>query len=60
MSAHRNPNISRRKQPKQARSAQLIDIAPQAAVQVWRSSGVRRFGAARVVDLAGDSTGGPP
>lgn len=52
-----NPRISSRKQPKQARSAGLVDAILVAAVQVLVKEGARRFTTARVAEKAGVSVG---
>src|SRR6185436_19529453 len=57
MSKRRNPEISLRKQPQQARSTELIAIALQAAVQVLAKQGAHRFTMARVAEKAGISVG---
>ena len=51
------PTISLRKQPKQARSTELIAIILQAAVQVLAKEGAQRFTTARVAEKAGVSVG---
>lgn len=51
------PRISTRKQPKQARSAGLVEAILEAAVQVLRSEGAARFTTARVAERAGVSVG---
>src|SRR5215470_7276242 len=53
----RNPRISPRKQPQQARSAELVAVALQAAVQVLAKEGAQRFTMARVAERAGVSVG---
>ncbi|MER9879999.1 MULTISPECIES: TetR family transcriptional regulator [unclassified Mesorhizobium] len=57
MSDHRSPRISSRKQPKQARSAELVAAILQAAVQVLAKEGAQRFTTARVAEKAGVSVG---
>ncbi|MEN2989227.1 TetR family transcriptional regulator [Tistrella sp. BH-R2-4] len=49
--------ISSRKQPKQARSADLVAAILDAAVQVLTREGARRFTTARVAERAGVSIG---
>ncbi len=49
--------ISLRKHPKQARSAELVAIILEAAVQVLEAEGVQRFTTARVAERAGVSVG---
>jgi AcrR family transcriptional regulator len=49
--------ISSRKQPKQARSAELVAAILQAAAQVLAEEGAQRFTTARVADKAGVSIG---
>jgi AcrR family transcriptional regulator len=53
----RNPNVSARKTPKQARANALIAAVLDAAVQVLRSEGAARFTTARVAERAGVSVG---
>src|ERR1700761_8799885 len=57
MSDRRNPEISPRKQPKQARSTELIAIILEAAAQVLAKEGAQRFTTARVAEKAGCSVG---
>jgi AcrR family transcriptional regulator len=57
MSGHRSSSISTRKQPKQARSAELVSAILEAAVQVLMKEGAQRFTAARVAEKAGVSVG---
>ncbi|MER9593426.1 TetR family transcriptional regulator [Mesorhizobium sp. M0244] len=57
MSDHRSPRISSRKQPKQARSAELVAAILEAAVQVLAREGAQRFTTARVAEKAGISIG---
>ena len=47
MSDKRNPRISSRKQPQQARSSELVASILEAAVQVLASEGAQRFTPAR-------------
>jgi len=49
--------ISSRKQPKQARSAELVATILEAAVQVLATEGAPRFTTARVAEKAGVSVG---
>jgi len=49
--------ISSRKQPKQARSGELVQAVLQAAVQVLAEEGAQRFTTARVAERAGVSIG---
>jgi AcrR family transcriptional regulator len=51
------PRISSRKQPKQARSAELVATILEAAIQVLAAEGARRFTTARVAEKAGVSIG---
>jgi AcrR family transcriptional regulator len=51
------PRVSSRKQPKQARSAELVTAILEAAVRVLREEGARRFTTARVAERAGVSVG---
>jgi len=53
----RSPQVSSRKQPKQARANDLIAAVLDAAVQVLRSEGAARFTTARVAERAGVSVG---
>jgi AcrR family transcriptional regulator len=53
----RSPSISSRKQPKQARSTELVATILEAAVQVLAKQGAQRFTAARVAEKAGVSVG---
>jgi AcrR family transcriptional regulator len=57
MTDHRTPQVSSRKQPKQARSTELVAAVLQAAVQVLATEGARRFTTARVAEKAGVSVG---
>jgi AcrR family transcriptional regulator len=52
-----SPQISSRKQPKQARSAELVAAILDAAVQVLAKEGAQRFTTARVAEKAGVSVG---
>jgi AcrR family transcriptional regulator len=51
------PRVSSRKQPKQARSAQLVSDILTAAAQVLARDGAHRFTTARVAEKAGVSVG---
>ena len=57
MARSKQPVISARKQPKQARSAQLVAAILEAASRVLVRDGARRFTAARVAETAGISVG---
>jgi AcrR family transcriptional regulator len=57
MTDRRRPSISSRKQPQQARSAELVTAVLQAAVQVLAKEGAQRFTTARVAEKAGVSIG---
>jgi AcrR family transcriptional regulator len=57
MSSSRKPQISSRKQPQQARSAELVDAILQGAIQVLGKEGAHRFTTARVAEKAGVSVG---
>lgn len=57
MSDRKNPQISPRKQPKQARSTELVAIILEAAAQVLAKEGAQRFTTARVAEKAGVSVG---
>jgi AcrR family transcriptional regulator len=51
------PQISSRKAPRQERSTQLVAAILEAAVQVLREQGARRFTTVRVAERAGVSVG---
>src|SRR3954471_6330482 len=51
------PSISSRKQPQQARSAELVATILQAAIQALTKQGAQRFTTARVAEKAGVSVG---
>jgi AcrR family transcriptional regulator len=57
MTDRRSPRISSRKQPKQARSKELVAAILDAAVQVLAREGAHRFTTARVAEKAGVSVG---
>jgi len=57
MTDRRGPSISSRKQPQQARSAELVATILEAAVQVLSKEGAQRFTTARVAEKAGVSIG---
>jgi AcrR family transcriptional regulator len=57
MTDHRTRQIYLRKQPKQARSIELVAIILEAAVQVLAKEGAQRFTTARVAEKAGVSVG---
>jgi AcrR family transcriptional regulator len=57
MTDRRNARISSRKQPQQARSADLVAAVLDAAVQVLAKEGAQRFTTARVAEKAGVSVG---
>jgi len=57
MTISRSASISSRKQPKQARSTELVAAILEAAVQVLAKEGAQRFTAARVAEKAGVSVG---
>jgi AcrR family transcriptional regulator len=57
MSVRRKTAISSRKQPQQARSAELVAAVLSAAVQVLAKEGAQRFTTARVAEKAGVSVG---
>jgi AcrR family transcriptional regulator len=57
MTERRKPQISSRKQPKQARSAELVAAVLEAAAQVLAKEGAQRFTTARVAEKAGVSIG---
>jgi AcrR family transcriptional regulator len=57
MTDRRSAQISSRKQPKQARSADLVAAILDAAAQVLAKEGAQRFTTARVAEKAGVSVG---
>lgn len=57
MTDRRKAQISSRKQPKQARSADLVSAILDAAIQVLAQEGAPRFTTARVAEKAGVSVG---
>jgi AcrR family transcriptional regulator len=57
MSDQPSPRISSRKQPRQARSTELVATILEAAVQVLTKEGAQRFTTARVAEKAGVSVG---
>lgn len=57
MTDRTTPRISSRKQPKQARSTELVATILEAAAQVLATEGARRFTTARVAERAGVSVG---
>ncbi|WP_371442512.1 TetR family transcriptional regulator [Pandoraea sp. ISTKB] len=57
MNSRRKPQISLRKQPKQARSSELVAAILEAAIQVLAKEGAQRFTTARVAERAGVSVG---
>lgn len=57
MSDRPTARISSRKQPKQARSTELVAAILEAAVQVLATEGAQRFTTARVAEKAGVSVG---
>lgn len=57
MTVRRTASISSRKQPRQARSADLVAAILEAAVQVLAREGAHRFTTARVAEKAGVSVG---
>ncbi|MGA8138193.1 MULTISPECIES: TetR family transcriptional regulator [Pseudomonas] len=57
MTDHPSTRITSRKQPKQARSNDLVDSILQAAIQVLAKEGMRRFTTTRVAERAGVSVG---
>lgn len=57
MTDRRNAPISSRKQPQQARSAELVATILEAAAQVLAKEGAPRFTTARVAEKAGVSIG---
>jgi AcrR family transcriptional regulator len=52
-----SPSVSSRKQPQQARSAELVAAILDAALQVLAKEGAQRFTTARVAEKAGVSVG---
>ena len=57
MTDRRSAQISSRKRPQQARSAELVTAILEAAVQVLAKEGAKRFTTARVAERAGVSVG---
>jgi AcrR family transcriptional regulator len=57
MTDRRSASISSRKQPQQARSAELVATILEAAIQVLTKEGAQRFTTARVAEKAGASVG---
>jgi AcrR family transcriptional regulator len=57
MTDRQTARISSRKQPQQARSAELVAAILQAAIQVLAKEGAARFTTARVAEKAGVSVG---
>ncbi|WP_043434317.1 TetR family transcriptional regulator [Cystobacter fuscus] len=57
MTDRQTPRISSRKQPKQARSTELVAAILEAAAQVLAKEGAQRFTTARVAEQAGVSVG---
>jgi AcrR family transcriptional regulator len=57
VTGRQSPQVSSRKQPKQARAHDLIAAVLDAAVQVLRSEGAARFTTARVAERAGVGVG---
>lgn len=57
MSPRRSAPLSSRKEPQQARSANLVAAVLEAAVQVLAQEGAQRFTTARVAEKAGVSVG---
>src|ERR1700691_4990204 len=57
MADRRSASISSRKQPQQARSADLVATILEAAIQVLAREGAQRFTTARVAERAGVSVG---
>jgi AcrR family transcriptional regulator len=57
MTDRRNPRIASRKQPKQARSTDLVAAILEAALQVLAKEGAQRFTTVRVAEKAGVSVG---
>ncbi|MBR0712829.1 TetR family transcriptional regulator [Bradyrhizobium liaoningense] len=57
MPTRRKPQIASRKQPKQARSTELVATILEAAIQVLAKEGATRFTTARVAEKAGVSVG---
>ncbi|NVZ69373.1 TetR family transcriptional regulator [Pseudomonas costantinii] len=57
MTSRQTTRIASRKQPKQARSTELVAAILQAAIQVLAKEGATRFTTARVAEKAGVSVG---
>jgi len=57
MTNRQSPRISSRKQPRQARSTELVAAILEAAIQVLAKEGAHRFTTTRVAERAGVSVG---
>ena len=57
MTDRQKPQISSRKQPKQARSSELVAVILEAAIHVLAEEGAHRFTTTRVAEKAGVSVG---
>jgi AcrR family transcriptional regulator len=57
LSERRSPQVSSRKQPRQARANTLVAAVLEASLQVLRTEGAARFTTARVAERAGVSVG---
>jgi AcrR family transcriptional regulator len=57
MTDRRKPQISSRKQPKQARSTELVAVILESALHVLAKEGAHRFTTTRVAEMAGVSVG---
>jgi AcrR family transcriptional regulator len=57
MADRRKPQISSRKQPKQARSTELVAVILEAALHVLAEEGAHRFTTTRLAEKAGVSVG---
>lgn len=57
MTRRQSPQVASRKQPKQARSTELVTAILEAATQVLAKEGAHRFTTARVAERAGVSVG---
>ncbi len=57
MTDRQTSQISSRKEPKQARSTELVSAILEAAIQVLAKEGASRFTTARVAEKAGVSVG---
>ncbi|MCE0495295.1 TetR family transcriptional regulator [Vibrio salinus] len=57
MNKPQSPALTSRKTPQQSRSSELVASILEAAIQILKSEGIRRFTTARVAERAGVSVG---